>query len=645
MLTPEQIANLPDNLVKLYEQVEADIIADMAKRIRAMDYFIPAVDWQFAKMTELGNSYDMVLKRLQQATGKTKGELQQLMVDAGSESLKYDDKLHRAAGKKIPPAYQSEALLVVLNAGAKKTSQTFINLCKTTAAASNKQFSDALDRAYMQVTSGAFSPDEAIKMAVKSLAESGLTAITYKGGRTMSLEAAVRMNITTGVNQTCAELQLARANEAGCDLVEVTAHPGARPDHAEWQGKVYTLSGKNKKYDDFQKSTGYGAADGLCGVNCRHNFFPFYEDSQRAYSREELKQLQTETVTYNGQKLTRYEASQVQRKIERNIRRWKREQEGMKAAGLDTTESAAKVKQWRDKMNDFVQQTGLKRQYARENVVVNTVSNNDKLPKKPKTVTIKEKTFIPAAKIAEAEEFARVNLGIQNVSYRGVDIAIANEWNRGLNDSLHQFPELRNNFGFVGEIRERNEMLKPIAKQYYLNELVRLNPTLNIADLEPYAEKKVKELMKALRPGDSYAQSWAPTKEPFSLFRGVSVNRKWGKKPDEFIKALREDVAVRFHPVGCDTIKSVLDHEIGHQLDSLLKVSELPEIQKLFDTRTHDEITKGLSEYAWKNNNSAKYSEMVAEAWAEYCNNPQPREIAKVVGEIIEAEYKKKIKK
>lgn len=265
---------------------------------------------------------------------------------------------------------------------------------------------------------------------------------------------------------------------------------------------------------------------------------------------------------------------------------------------------------------------------------------------KPTTgsATIRNKTpFSPASTIKEAEEFARNTLGIQNVSYKGVDVVTANAWNEGLQDSFDRFPELKQNFGFVGEAHERNTMLKPIAKQHYLDELIKRNPSFSLTQLEPYADKKVRSLMKSVQVGKStYAQSWSPTAEPFSAFRGVSVNKEWGKKSAEFIESLLDDVKGKFHPVGCDTIRSVLDHEIGHQLDDLLGIRNMDEIQNLFNSRSHDELTDALSRYAWKNDNRNRYSEMIAEAWSEYCNNPQPREIAKTIGETIEAEYNKK---
>ena len=410
MLTPEQLEQLPNNLVRLYAQLEEDILASMAGRINAMNLFIPATDWQFQKLAEMQNSYDDILKRLSDASGKTEAELRELMQTATSESLKYDDAIHRGAGKSLPPLNQSAALLATLQAGIKRTNGYFENLCRTTANQGSKQFANVLDRAYMQVVSGAFTKEQAIQMAVKDLASQGIHAAQYKNGRKMSLEAAVRMNIITGVNQTCAQLQLERADEAGCDLVEVSAHAGARPDHELWQGKLYSRSGEHPKYPDFVSSTGYGTVTGLCGANCRHNFYPFYEGiSKRAYTEKELEQMKARTVPYNGRMLTEYEASQVQRKIERNMRRWKREKAGMKAAGQSTAEAQAKLSHWRKEMENFTRQTGFKRHYSREEIFAGKALQDAEKVSKMNVTSITRKTELLTMEqtVAKAKKFAQ----------------------------------------------------------------------------------------------------------------------------------------------------------------------------------------------------------------------------------------------
>ncbi|MDE7364524.1 MAG: hypothetical protein K2N27_06520, partial [Ruminococcus sp.] len=128
----------------------------------------------------------------------------------------------------------------------------------------------------------------------------------------------------------------------------------------------------------------------------------------------------------------------------------------------------------------------------------------------------------------------------------------------------------------------------------------------------------------------------------FPEFYGISVSDKFGNNSKNFISILKNEVKLRHRPVGCDTIKSVLDHEIGHQLDNLLGIRNNPDITSIFDYTTSEELKDMLSGYAVNNSNRNKYAEMIAEAWAEYCNNPEPRPIAKYIGDIIIQEYKRK---
>lgn len=178
------------------------------------------------------------------------------------------------------------------------------NICRTTARTATKQFEDALDRAWLKVSSGAFDAESAIRSAVKELSEKGIQSIKYPSGRTDSLEVSVRRAVVTGVNQTAGQLQEELADELGCDLVEVTAHSGARPEHAVWQGKIYSRSGSDPKYPPFRQSTGYGTGAGLCGWNCGHSFGPYIEGSPPVWTEEQLAELNAPKYEYNGKKLT-----------------------------------------------------------------------------------------------------------------------------------------------------------------------------------------------------------------------------------------------------------------------------------------------------------------------------------------------------
>lgn len=370
MLKPKYLDRLPDHMVELYSQAEMDILADMAKRISAFNDFIPSAQWQYRKLIEMGNYHSFILQTLSSMTGKTSAELKRLMEEAGAKTLAFDDAVYRKSGLSPPPLAASTALHNVLTVGLEKTHGLFKNLTSTTASTATKQFEDALDQAYMQMTSGAFSRTEAITSAIKSLTGKGVASIRYPSGHVDYMDVAVRRAVLTGVNQTTLKLQNARADEMGCDLVETSAHAGARPSHAEWQGKIFSRGGQDSKYPDFVSSTGYGTGNGLGGWNCRHSFYPYFEGlSEPGYTRAELAEMKAPSYEYDGQKLTEYEATQTQRKIERNIRRWKREYKAMEAAGLPTDEAASKLSRWQATQKDFLEKTGLKRQVDRESVV------------------------------------------------------------------------------------------------------------------------------------------------------------------------------------------------------------------------------------------------------------------------------------
>jgi len=120
-------------------------------------------------------------------------------------------------------------------------------------------------------------------------------------------------------------LQLARMEEMDCEFVEVTAHEAARPTHAVWQGRVYHRGGAvvqdGERYEDFEAATGYGTGPGLCGWNCRHNFYPFYPGvSVRNYTDERLAELDARNIPYGGGLYTRYEITQMQRAQEQRVR-------------------------------------------------------------------------------------------------------------------------------------------------------------------------------------------------------------------------------------------------------------------------------------------------------------------------------------
>ena len=368
MLTPEYLDHIADPVVQLFQDVEDDILRDMARRIKKMDGLTDTASYQAWRLEQTRLLRQDIVTRLSQMSGKTQAEIRKILQEAGTETLLSDDAIYTAAGKVVGLINDNPALLNILNAGYQQTAGTFQNLTATTANTATKQFENALDRAWLQVSSGAFDYQTVLRRTVDALASEGIKAILYPTGHSDTLEVATRRALLTGVNQTAAKLQIARMDEMECDLVQVTAHTGARPSHAAWQGKVYSRSGKSSKYPPFSV-TGYGSGAGLCGWNCRHNFYPYWEGlSKPNYTDEELERMNRKEFTYNGKEMTRYEATQYQRYLERNIRAWKRKYLAEEAAGVDTTRTSVKLAQWRARQKDFLDKTGLDEDNIRHRV-------------------------------------------------------------------------------------------------------------------------------------------------------------------------------------------------------------------------------------------------------------------------------------
>lgn len=242
--------------------------------------------------------------------------------------------------------------------------------------------------------------------------------------------------------------------------------------------------------------------------------------------------------------------------------------------------------------------------------------------------------FTPASSIKEANEYAKNVLGIKNVDYKGTTVDIANEWNKGLADNFSRFPELAENFDFVGTCQNRNKFVKKEYYPYAMDRFKRLNPGYSEKELD----KAVKQFItkKYAQPISSsvYAQS-----AKMDRVRGITISDKW--QGNALMNAIKRDVETKFHPVSCDSVRSILDHEIGHQIDDLLDLWDNADIERIRRSMTNEEMTEALSRYAWDNSNRMPEREFIAEAWSEYLNNPEPRPVAKQIGEIIEEEYRK----
>lgn len=373
MLPPSYLDQMPDAFVKLLQQVEDEILQDVARRIGKMDTVTSTANWQLWRYQQTEALRNDIVKLLAKYSGKSEATIRRLLLQAATEAMEREDAIYYHYGMEPTPFEESAALNNLLDAGARQTCGTWSNLTATTANTVARAFERTLDAAWLKVSIGAFDYKSAIKQAVDSLADE-MPMVTYPSGHKDSIEVAARRAVLTGVNQTAGKLQVARADEMGVEFFETTAHGGARPSHAEWQGRRFHRGGavdyKGRHYPDFEAATGYGTGAGLCGWNCRHTFFAVFPElgDPPQWTQEQLRELNARNIEWNGQKYTAYEISQMQRARERSVRRWKKRYLAEDAAGLDATDAAVRLRAARQSLAEFAQATGGRVDSARTSV-------------------------------------------------------------------------------------------------------------------------------------------------------------------------------------------------------------------------------------------------------------------------------------
>jgi len=355
----------------IYEKFSEEVILDIVRRLMKMGKLTKTAAWQVQRLVESGKQYNYVIDKISKLTSMSTKELNRTLMEAGVKSLKYDNMIITSAGFVPVNLNLSPAMAKVLVTNINKTDGLLKNLARSIAEASQTAFLNSVDVAYMEVVHGTMSYGQAIKQATKNLLQEGVTTVKYPSGHKDKVDVAVRRAVLTGVAQTANEISWKNILDMDVDLIETSAHIGARnkgdlpENHEMWQGKVFSRK-NNPNFPDFLKSTGYGTVEGLAGINYRHTFYPYFESMPRNYTDEKLQEYAAKTVTYNNKEYDFYKATQMQRKMERDIRAAKLEAKAAQVLGEDAYEEKAKIKFCQARIRDFCRQTGLERQYARE---------------------------------------------------------------------------------------------------------------------------------------------------------------------------------------------------------------------------------------------------------------------------------------
>lgn len=357
--TPELLDALPEELAELFRALELVLLDEICSRLKVADELNEVTVQDIKALRAHGIDLKKIKKAIQKATGISEQKLNKLLDDVVERNQQYYtnviDLAHITQPETLVSIEDTWAIYQQTKRDLRNITQSmgFLVDAGRTMLPPAKAYQWALDNAAMQVQSGAINYNQAIKTAVKELADSGLKVVDYESGHRDHVDVAVRRAVMTGVSQICAKYTEQSSEYLDTPYFEVSAHIGARDkpgpapwsSHKDWQGRVYSVR-VGDIYPSIYDVCGLGAVDGLEGANCRHRRFPWVEGvSERTYTNEQLEHIDDDHgCTFDGKDYTAYEATQMQRRIERTVRKLKREKAAYKAAGLHEDETAVNIR-------------------------------------------------------------------------------------------------------------------------------------------------------------------------------------------------------------------------------------------------------------------------------------------------------------
>ena len=379
LLENQQLAEAVDSS---YIDLETMLMQNIVRHIQDYDQAIGSDKWLLQKLAEIGklNKENMNLIAQKAGVSQTAAErmLQEAMDDAISATepgFQYlvrqglvDDAVDAGKSKAVSRVMKSlrdqarDTLNVCNTTMLYKARDAFAGLVQSIVRdageiAEKQSFLDVLGKHATAVTIGAESRQQAVRKCIREFNEKGIPAFVDKAGREWTPEAYVNMAMRNTARQTAEEVQTARCEDFGVNLISIDSHSGARPKCAKDQGKIFDLNNKSGYTEDLKgrkiryypwKDSSYGEPDGILGINCGHHKWPFVPgvNIQRYFPTDDLDA---------NNKL--YRETQVQRALERDVRKQKREcmlfdelgaKEAFKEASVELKEKEANLKSYVD---------------------------------------------------------------------------------------------------------------------------------------------------------------------------------------------------------------------------------------------------------------------------------------------------------
>lgn len=378
MLSQEVEEQLAERLVSRIEDINAEILKKIGEDIKYISKLSPSQAYQISQIFKYGGSYEEIAKELAKVSGKNVQDIYKIFDEVAKSNKQFAKDFYKFRGIQYVPYSQDIALQQQVKSIATLTAGTYLNIANTSAIGLiqdgqfkqlQQAYQEIIDKAIISVIEGKKDFYSSMRSTLKELGSNGL--VQYESGRTRRLDSAVRMNMLDGIRQLNNETSKRFGQEYDADGIEISVHGNPAPDHADIQGRQFS----NEEYDKLEageiakdvKGHKYDGADKrhISEYNCRHTIFPIVIGvSKPEYTEEQLKKIEEDNLKgfeYNGKHYTNYEGTQLQRRLELEVRKQKDTQILARASGDKelAQQSEIKIRQLTYRYNELCNISGL----------------------------------------------------------------------------------------------------------------------------------------------------------------------------------------------------------------------------------------------------------------------------------------------
>ena len=597
----EEKANLLFNNVSGWETKTLERIG---KRIKKYGRLSLADIKSINNISVVKGDLDLIIKDLAKTTGYNISQLKNMYGELLESQHLENKPLYDYRGVKFVPYSENKSVQSIVNAFARTTGNTMINLSSVTAqnlgflnksgkfVPIQKMYTDALDKAVVAISSGATDFHSAMRDTIIEMGGSGIR-VNYGSGITRRLDTVVRQAMLYGAKQCSIEYNEMIGQELGCDGYEVDYHSNPRPSHEFMQGKQFVV-GKSRTINGIHFDSFDEAEQALKEYGCLHYKTPIICGiSEPRYSEKELARLKEQdkkTYEIDGKQVTGYEATQMQRRLETAVRNEKSIKNMAQAEGNKklVSDCNAKIKAYQGKYDDISNITGIQGDKKRMSVPRGTATVKGATPTKVETP---KKVFPKATSIEEAEKYASENLFTgylgAKTSYKGIDLDIANGINEALENVTSKYGRKLSGIEVVNPKTAKGLKALGDANAPFATQSITGKVFIN------------KDILKDAKSLKSYKEAGE------KAFKTVIANKD---KLSTSGRALAETYEKAGKSLVDDSLEGMITHEYGHFLNVELNPSR----------DVVEQIKSGMSSHTISGYSQHSVSEYLAECFVEF---------------------------